>query len=145
MIQIKKILSFAALIAYVGAIPDATEGQQCAGFAGVECDKNLDLDCILDNPEISDSMGTCMKRKGKEGDTCGWGFTSCADGLVCKTPKGTCGIADPLQKRAKKSVGRKRCKNGGGAGSKECDTDAECGRGGKCFEIADLPGKCIKE
>jgi hypothetical protein len=63
-------------------------------------------------------------------------------------PKGTCGISDSLQKRAKKSAGRNRCKNWGRPKSKvgkPCDTDAECGRGLECFEIADLPGKCIKE
>jgi hypothetical protein len=127
-----------------GFIAPATEGQQCAGFAGLECDKNLDLDCILANPEMPDSTGTCMKRKGKKGDTCGWGFPSCADDLVCKLPpkNGVCGIS---QRKAYKSVGRKRCKNGGGAGLKEgeaCANDKECGRGLQCFEISDPLGEC---
>jgi hypothetical protein len=68
MIQINYLLSFAALIAYVGAIPRPQEvpiqnrqgqvGEICGGIGGLECDEGLV--CIVDNPQITDAMGKCQ-------------------------------------------------------------------------------------
>jgi hypothetical protein len=110
MIQLKYILSFAALLAYVGAytpepprpvdsVKFAQKGEKCGG---------------LRRPELP-----------------------CLPGLECKQkPTGKCRRkSDSIQKRSEKSVGRKKCQNGGEAESKEgqpCATDAECGHGFEC-------------
>jgi hypothetical protein len=69
MIQLKYLLSFAALTAYVGAIQNrqGQVGDVCGGIGGLECDEGLV--CIFDNPQITDAMGKCRivvkaQRKG---------------------------------------------------------------------------------
>ena len=108
MIQLKYLLSFAALTAYVGAIPKAKDGEEnglCGGRDGIQCARGLACITVPDNSGDTDSVGTCQKQWAKEGESCGGWFTfECAKGLKCKMPpKGTCGISDSLQKRAKKS------------------------------------------
>ena len=140
MIQLKYILSFAALLAYVGAYTPPTPGSK-----GAKCSSDKDCNDSL----MCDDDGTCQKL-GAKGEYCGGmgAYPGCLPGLECKQePAGKCRkISDSIQKRSKKSLGRKKCQNGGGAESKEgqpCATDAECGHGFECGDrIANAPGRC---
>jgi len=149
MVQLKYILSFAALLAYVGA--ESREAPKpgeiyglCGGTDKIQCGQ--DLECILENG----SEGRCQWKTAKEGESCGAlvNPSSCAEGLHCKYPKnGICGISDSIHKRSKPSVGRNRCNPGYGPSKEgtECDTDSECGRGLKCYEKSDIQGICVKK
>jgi hypothetical protein len=150
MVQLKYILSFAALLAYVGAEsppvfakPGEIDGL-CGGTDKIQCGQ--DLECSA----INDSEGYCWKR-AKEGESCGGMVNrpSCAEGLHCKYPKrGTCLIPGSMFKPSKERVGRRnRCKTGSGPPKEgtECDNDIECGRGLECVEISDQLGTCVKK
>jgi len=150
MVQLKYILSFAALLAYVGANEDVLElkersdipssrnqirqnvGDSCGD--GYLCDEERGLICtVLESINNPPMTGTCQKNPRHLGQTCGGKFNlECVNGLTCINSK--CQLPQPPQPP--------KSKKGGVCGQVD-NQIFDCERGLQCYYKNNESGKCI--